>query len=101
VSCIEGDELDAAGVTSAELEEMITGPDNQRLRNWLEGLSLPLRVVFVLRAVAGLTSAEVAGQLAENGGTQAENWTPDAVRSTFRQALCSLASQLLHATASR
>ncbi len=92
VSCIEDDDLDAAGVSSAELEEMLTGPDNHRLRNWLEGLSVSLRVIFVLRAVAGLSSPEVAGLL---------GWTPDAVRSTFRQALCSLASQLLQATTAK
>jgi DNA-directed RNA polymerase specialized sigma24 family protein len=69
---------------------MITGPDNHRLRNWLESLSLSLRVIFVLRAVAALSSTEVAGLL---------DWPPDAVRSIFRQALCSLASQLLQASA--
>ena len=92
VSCIEDDDLDAAGVSPAELEQMLADPDNHRLRNWLEGLSVSLRVIFVLRAVSGLSSPEVAGLL---------DWTPDAVRSTFRQALCSLASQLLQATATK
>jgi hypothetical protein len=100
-SCIEDDELDAAGVTHAELEEMLSGPDAYRLRTWLESLSSPLRVIFVLRAVAGLSSAEVAALLAENGGEAALGWTSDAVRSSFRQALCSLASQLLHASNTR
>jgi hypothetical protein len=97
-SCIEDDDLDAAGVSRAELEQMMNGPDSHRLRDWLEGLSSQLRVVFVLRAITGLTSTEIAGLLAEHGGSDAQNWTPDAVRSTFRQALCSLASQLIHAT---
>jgi hypothetical protein len=101
VSCIEDDDLEAAGVTPDELEQMISGPEGHRLRDWLEGLSVPLRVVFVLRAVAGLSSPEVAGLLAEHGGQAAQDWTPDAVRGTFRQALCSLASQLIHATATR
>jgi hypothetical protein len=101
VSCIEDDDLDAAGVSLAELERMLDGPDNQRLRAWLEGLSISLRVVFVLRAVAGLSSAEVAGLIAENGGPLALDWTPETVRSGFRQALCSLASQLLHETTAR
>ncbi len=101
VSCIEDDDLSAAGVTPVELEQMIAGPESHRLRDWLEGLSVALRVVFVLRAVAGLSSPEVAGLLAEFGGPAAQNWTPDAVRSSFRQALCSLASQLIHATATR
>ena len=101
VSCIEDDDLDAAGVSRAEFEQMMNGPDSHRLRDWLEGLSVQLRAVFVLRAVAGLTSPEVAGLLAENGGAAAQDWTPGAVRSSFRQALCSLASQLIHATATR
>jgi hypothetical protein len=98
VSCIEDDELDAAGVSRAELERMLTGPDQQHLRGWLEGLSVSLRVIFVLRAVAGLSSGEIAGVLGEHGGAQAQDWTPDAVRTEFRQGLCSLASQLLHAS---
>lgn len=97
-SCIEDDDLSAAGVTPDELEQMITGPEHHRLRDWLEGLSAPLRVIFVLRAVAGLSSVEVAGLLGENAD-QAPAWTPEAVRSSFRQALCSLASQLIHASA--
>lgn len=101
VSCIEGDELDAAGVTSAELEAMLTGPDNAHLRAWLESLPISLRVIFVLRAVAGLGAGETSGLLADFGGPAAENWTPASVRTIFRQALCSLAAQLLHATAER
>ena len=101
VSCIEDDDLEAAGVTPDELEHMISGPEGRRLRDWLEGLSVPLRAVFVLRAVAGLPSPEIAGLLAEYGGASAQDWTSDAVRSTFRQALCSLASQLIHTAATR
>jgi len=100
-SCIEDDDLEAAGVTPDELEQMISGPEGHRLRDWLEGLSVQLRVIFVLRAVAGLSSPEISGLLAEHGGPSAQDWNPDAVRSTFRQALCSLASQLIHATAVR
>jgi hypothetical protein len=100
-SCIENDDLDAAGVSPAELEAMISGPESHRLRTWLEGLTVQLRVIFVLRAIAGLSSAEVAGLLAEHGGPAAANWTPSSVGSVFRQALCSLASQLIHATATR
>jgi hypothetical protein len=97
-SCIEDEELDAAGVSRAELERMLTGPDQQHLRSWLESLSDSTRVVFVLRAVAGASSGEVAGVLAEYGGQQAQDWTPGAVGAIFRQGLCSLASQLLHAS---
>lgn len=101
VSCIEDDDLSATGVTSAELEQMLIGRDNRHLRDWLESLTVSLRVIFVLRAVAALTSPEVAGLLSEHGGPAAQDWTPDTVRSSFRQALCSLASQLLHASAAK
>lgn len=100
-SCIEDDDLSAAGVTAVELEQMISGPENHRLREWLEGLAPQLRVIFVLWAIAGLNSGEVAGLLSLNGGEYAKGWTPDGVRIAFRQALCSLASQLIHLTAAR
>ena len=77
---------------------MIAGPDRDLVRKWLESLPTALRTIFVLRAVAGLTTSETVGLLAENGGTQAADWTPDAVRELFRQGLCSLASQVLHAS---
>jgi hypothetical protein len=99
--CMEDDDLKAAGVSSEELETMIAGPDRDRVRNWLASLSTELRVVFVLRAVAGFTSDETAAMLAANGGAGAAGWTADGVRATFRQGLCSLASQLIHATTAR
>ena len=99
VSCIEDDDLEATGITPAELEQMILGSGSDPLRDWLESLSVAFRAIFVLRAIAGLSSIEVAVLLAEHGGKPAEEWTPDAVRATYRQALCSLATQLIHATA--
>lgn len=100
-NCIEDDDLDAAGVSGEELENMIAGPDRDRVRNWLASLPTALRTIFVLRAVAGFTAAETAGLLAAHGGPLAAGWTPDAVREVFRQGLCSLASQLIQATAAR
>jgi hypothetical protein len=35
------------------------------------------------------------------GGTAAAGWTAADVREVFRQALCSLASQVIHATTAR
>jgi hypothetical protein len=35
--------------------------------------------------------------LAQYAGQGAEQWNADAVREIFRQGLCSLASQLIHA----
>jgi hypothetical protein len=55
----------------------------------------------MLRAVAGFSSAETATLLAAHGGSGASGWTDSAVRDTFRSGLCSLASQLIHATAGR
>lgn len=94
-NCIGDDDLDAAGVSAHELEELISGPGRVRMRAWLEGLPVAERTVFVLRTVGGLTTPEVAGLLALHGGNAAQGWMTDAVRSVFRQALCALASQLL------
>uniref|UniRef100_E6Q092 Uncharacterized protein n=1 Tax=mine drainage metagenome TaxID=410659 RepID=E6Q092_9ZZZZ len=100
-NCIGDDDLSAAGVTAAELETMLAGPGRQRLRGWLEELPVVERVIFVLRAVAGLSTPEVAGLLALHGGKAAQGWMPEAVSNLFRQALCSLASQLLLDSAHR
>jgi hypothetical protein len=100
-TCIEDDDLASAGISTAELEKMIAGPERDRVRSWLESLPSAQRTVFVLRAVAGFTAAETATLLQTHGGAQAAGWTPEAVRETFRQGLCSLASQLLHASAER
>ena len=96
-SCIEDDDLEAAGVSRDELERMIAGPDRDRVRRWLEKLPAEVRTVFVLRAVAGLPAGETAQMLASYGGPKAAGWSAEAVRSVFRQGLCSLASQLLKA----
>jgi hypothetical protein len=96
-TCIEDDDLDAAGVSREELERMMAGPDRDRVRAWLESLPTSTRVIFVLRAVGGYSTAETAGLLAEHGGSKAAAWTADAVRELFRQGLCSLASQMLKA----
>lgn len=97
-TCIDDDDLDAASESGAELEKMMAGPERGRVRTWLASLPTQQRVIFVLRAVAGFNSAETANLLAEHGGTGAAGWNAEAVREIFRQALCSLASQLLHAS---
>ena len=99
VTCIEDDDLDAAAEARESMERMIAGPDRDRVRMWLESLPTALRTIYVLRAVAGFSAPETAGLLAAHGGARASGWTPDAVRELFRQGLCSLASQLIHATA--
>ncbi|MGD0731094.1 MAG: hypothetical protein ABR956_07505 [Terracidiphilus sp.] len=100
-TCIEDDDLAAAGVSSEELERMLAGPERDRVRSWLAGLPTKLRTIFVLRAVAGFSTAETARMLARHGGPRAARWSGEAVSGLFRQGLCSLASQLLHATAGR
>ncbi len=96
-TCIDDGELDAAGVSTDELERMIAGPDRDRVRNWLESLPAVVRTIFVLRAVAGFTATETADLLKAHGGSKAAGWKAEAVRELFRQGLCSLASQVLQA----
>ncbi len=101
-TCIDDDDLDAASVSGEEFSQMLAGPDRDRVRTWLASLPTPQRFIFVMRAVAGFSSAETATMLATYGGPLAGGWTGEAVREFFRQALCSLASQLLHdATSAR
>jgi DNA-directed RNA polymerase specialized sigma24 family protein len=100
-TCIQDDDLDTGGISPEELAKLMSGPEKERVRQWLAGLATEFRVVFGLRAVAGLSSSEVAQLLATYGGPQAAGWTATDVREVFRQALCSLASQVIHATAAR
>jgi hypothetical protein len=96
-TCIEDDDLESAGISRAELESMLAGPGRENVKNWIEGLATEMRVIFVLRAVAGFNADETATMLAAHGGEGADKWSADAVREIFRQGLCSLASQLIHA----
>jgi len=94
-TCIEDDDLDAAGEAKEDLERMLAGPDRGRVRTWLASLPTVLRTIFVLRAVAGFSTAETVELLAEYGGPKAAGWNGEAVRDFFRQGMCSLASQLI------
>ena len=96
-TCIEDDDLESAGISRAELENMLAGPNRESVKKWIEGLATETRVIFVLRAVAGFSADETAEMLTAHGGKGAEGWNADAVREIFRQGLCSLASQLIHA----
>ena len=100
-TCIDEDDLDAAGVSSEELLRMLAGPDRDRVRNWLTSLPTLMRTIFVLRVVAGFSAAEIATMLAAHGGPRSAGWTVDAVREFCRQGLCSLASQLIQASTAR
>ena len=94
-TCIEDDDLDAAGVERDELERMMAGPDRGHVRTWLESLPTAMRAIFVLRAVAGFSTADTARLLTEYGGGRAAGWSAEAVRELYRQGLCSLASQMI------
>lgn len=96
--CIEDDDLAAAGISRQQLEAMMAGPDRDKVRTWLNSLPVESRVIFTLRAVAGFTSPETAQLLVAHAGPAASAWTDDSVRDTFRQGLCSIASQLIQAT---
>jgi hypothetical protein len=98
VNCLDGDDLEGAGISRADLDRMMEGPERVRVRAWLEGLPAIVRVVFAMRVVGGFCGVETAKLLAEAAGG---GWTPEAVSEIFRQGLCSLASQLLHASAAR
>jgi hypothetical protein len=98
-ACIENDDLDAAGESGKELLRMLAGPDRDRVRNWLANLGTVPRTIFVLRAVAGFSAAETAALLTAHGGPKAAEWSADAVSEFCRQGLCSLASQLIQASA--
>jgi DNA-directed RNA polymerase specialized sigma24 family protein len=100
-SCIEDDDLASAGISVKELESMIAGPERGRVREWLASLPTAIRTVFVLRAVAGFSAAETAALLKTHGGPRSSGWTPGMAREVFRQGLCSLASQLLQASAAQ
>ena len=95
--CIEDDELESAGISGEEFGKMMAGPERDRVRRWLEGLPVVQRTVFVLRGVAGLTTAETADLLKASPAPNAAGWSREAVMEIFRLGLCSLASQLLHA----
>ena len=101
--CIQDDDLQAAGMTPAQLSDLLGegGKPELRtgLREWLEQLPLLQRTIFVQRAVLGQGNDAAANLLREAGGTDASGWTPERVSGTFRRALCSLANSLAHAPA--
>jgi DNA-directed RNA polymerase specialized sigma24 family protein len=96
--CIEGDDLSAAGITQAELAELVSGAGRDEMRAWLEQLPLAQRAIFVQRAVLGWDNGETAEALQQNAGSGG-GWQPHQVSDAFRQALCSLATSLVHSAA--
>lgn len=91
-SCIDDD--DALPLSAPEISDLVEGAGRGTLRGWLARLSLAQRAVFVQRAVLGSSNADTARAI--NRFSRPSIWTAEAVSSLFRQALCSLASSLLH-----
>lgn len=94
-SCIEGDDLSSAGISASQLAGMVSGPGRRTLRDWLNKLPVAQRAIFVERAILGWDNAAAAASLSK---AAARNWQPRQVSELFRQALCSLATSLVHAT---
>lgn len=91
--CLRDDEgLPLSGV---EISELVSGSGRGRLREWLGHLTYAQRAVFVQRAILGQDNAATASAI--NRISRSAIWTPEAVGSLFRQALCSLASLFSHA----
>jgi len=99
--CIEDDDLSAAGISAAQIADILKGAGNgDQLRNWLNQLSTAQRAIFVQRAVLGWNNDATAASLANGSGTKPA-WSAAQVSETFRQALCSLANLLVHAEAEK
>jgi hypothetical protein len=94
--CVDTDDLSAAGLTEAQLQEMLSHSDRAGLRLWLESLAPAQRVIFVLRAVLGRSNAQAAEELLRAGCI---GWTESLAGNSFRGALCSVTRSLLHAVA--
>ncbi len=105
VTCIEDDDLSAAGISSAQIAELMSGAasgdgEGNRLRIWLDQLPPAQRAIFVQRTVLGWDNATTAAAL--TSGTNAKpEWSAAQTSEIFRQALCSLANSLVHAEAQR
>lgn len=97
--CIDEDDLSTAGISPAQLSQLLEGEGRGQLRGWLEHLPPAQRAIFVERAMLGQDNAATAQVLRAGGGEIAAGWTPDKVREVFRQALCSLATSLVHSGA--
>jgi len=90
-SCIDDESVPLSG---DQISHFVEGAGRGPLRAWLERLSQAQRAVFIQRAVLGSSNADTARAI--NRYSKPSIWTAEAVSSLFRQALCSLATSLLH-----
>lgn len=91
-ACLDDDE--AAALSGDQIAEIVAGAGRGSFRDWLNRLSHAQRAVFVQRAVLGHDNATTASAI--NRLARPAVWTADAVGHLFRQALCTLASSLVH-----
>jgi DNA-directed RNA polymerase specialized sigma24 family protein len=96
-TCIETDDLAAAGLTGEQIGALVAGAGRVGMREWLDRLAPALRAIFVLRAVAGQDGEQTAESLRQSGANGAQAWRRDQVGGAYRQALCSLATCLMSA----
>jgi DNA-directed RNA polymerase specialized sigma24 family protein len=99
-TCIDDDDLAAAGISPEQMASLIGGAGRDQLRVWLDKLPSAQRAIFVQRAVLGWGNGETAASLAHGAGARPA-WSAEQVGEIFRQALCSLANSLVHAEAQR
>ncbi|HUY80265.1 MAG TPA: hypothetical protein VMU92_00880 [Acidobacteriaceae bacterium] len=97
-NCIDGDDLASTGISASQLARIVNGPERGRLRDWLNKLPVAQRTIFVERAILGWDNAAAAASLNK---AAAHDWQPRQVSELFRQALCSLATSLVHAAAAQ
>ena len=76
LSCIEDDDLSAAGISSSQMAELIGGAGRGELRVWLDKLPLAQRAIFVQRAVLGWDNGATAASL--NIGAGRSTWSTRA-----------------------
>lgn len=94
-TCIDTDDLSAAGVSIEQLDELLAGPGRAKMREWLDQLAPAVRAIFVLRAVVGQDGERTAQDLHRSGAVGAKGWQREQVGTAYRQALCSLATSLM------
>src|ERR1700733_12357900 len=92
-TCLEDDH--GASLDGDEVAILLARAGRGSLHDWLGRLSQAQRAVCVQRAVLGQDNAATATAI--NRFARPAVWTADAVGRLFRQALCSLASSLVHA----
>jgi hypothetical protein len=96
-ACIDSEDLAAAGMDA--IAALLQEPQRGAIRDWLDQLTPALRVIFVLRAIAGRDAGQTLELLYRSGASGAHLWSREQVGIAYRRALCSLANSLLTSNA--